>query len=135
MSDDASAIRFEAGSGPLVEVTFAAEQSAADIDGFCRELDRLVKRPDLYVMLVDVQKLSASVENIRALGRWTQQNGELVTKNCAGIGVVLHSEAMRFMLSAFVPLAPFPVPTEFFKTREEALAYVREQARSKGLFL
>lgn len=112
--------------GDVLAVTLVGNESAEEAQEFLRILERLIERHDRYGMLVGIQQLgTVSPEARRLTGKWPGSSA------CYGNAVYGGSIATRtivmFVLRAIQLFRQKDLPVAFFKTEEEARAWLAVQ--------
>ena len=129
------AIRLDTTRWPLAVFVCDGKQTDEDVSAFLGDLEGLLRRSQPYLVMMEVQRYDANFAHVRRIGLWTKQWFETSRKYLAATALVVESEAFRMLLSTFFLVARMPVPFVCMTNREQAIAWLDEQARKAGLEL
>ncbi len=119
---------------PLVVYALPARLDSEFVDDFTSKVDRLLRRGEPHVVVVDLLRLRELPSPLvrRALGDWVNANRSMVKELALAAAVVVGSPILRGGLTALFWIAPPPHPMEVVATPREAVEFVRphyEKAR------
>jgi hypothetical protein len=118
---------------PLVRIVLDQKQTDADVDQFLADLGALLERGEAYVVLAEIRGHTTDFGHIKKLARWTLDNAGRTKEWVAGVALVIPSDTFRFMLSAFIAVAPMPCPFLSTTSPDEALTWLAEHAREREI--
>jgi hypothetical protein len=112
-----------------VEGTITDEQ----LDAYIAEATRVFATGKRHATILDATRIgSVSAYMRRRSIEWQRENAELLRAHCAATAYVLGSPVLRFVAMTVLLVTRPPTPLRVFSTREDAVAWAREQLASKG---
>jgi SpoIIAA-like len=129
------AIQLDTTQWPLAVFTCDGRQTDDDVTSFLADLERLLDREQPYLVMMDVRSYEANFAHVRRIGLWTKEWFEASRRHLAASALVVESEAFRMLLATFFLVVKMPVPFTCVTSRDEADAWLREQAEKAGLSL
>lgn len=118
---------------PLVRIQVDGQQSDADVAEFLLKLEGLLQRGEPYFALAEIRRYSPDFSHIKQLARWTLEHAGPAKEAVAAAALVMPSEAFRFLLSSFFLVTPMPCPFHPCTDLDEAVEWLAEQARERGI--
>jgi hypothetical protein len=112
--------------GDVLAVTLVGDESVEEAKEFIAVLERLIERHGCYGMLIGVSKLGTiSPEARRLTGQWP--GSAACYGNAVYGGSVTTRTLLTFVLRAIRLFRKQSLPIAFFKTEDEARAWLAEQ--------
>jgi len=118
---------------PMLLVKFDGEQTMRDVDYFIREMAAAHARKQPYASISLMRKYSSERAQVQKVAQWMKATADETKKWCVGNGIVSQSLGFRFLLSSIFLVKPMPCPYQVCSSFDEALAWVRGVASTRGL--
>ncbi len=120
----------EWGEGRILLVEPPTDPTSANIEAYYDELERVVQeRGGKFAIMTDTTKLTripSALERKTLIARSDELDAK-VGVFCSGAAVLVRNPLLRTALSAVRWFMKGDTPTEFFREREPAVRYCREQ--------
>ena len=110
---------------PIVVHTTIGIPSEEQVIAMLRRSDALLARRQPYAVIFDNSQAGSVPKYMRdASVRWVRDNKDELERWCRGMGLVIRSPALRFVMSTVLLVTRHAVPSEVFATRAEAFDWV-----------
>jgi hypothetical protein len=130
-------VEFEPRSWPLLLVRLAGQDTDESIEALLVGLSHHLSRGRCAVLIdtteVVYPPLQDSQRWTRQQGNWLRNHRELVARNCCGVGFVMISPTVRFILTGILLIAPLPCEHIVVPTALEARAFCEARLRANQL--
>jgi hypothetical protein len=129
------AISVDASAWPVVRVTWDGLQSDAELERYFAETRACLERRQPYVTITWMKNFHNKAEHRQKMAAFMKDTDEANRRYNLAAGIISTSAIFRFALSMVMLIRPIPVPFKVCGSFPEALAFVREKARTLGLLL
>lgn len=119
---------------PVVVLSFPESFDEADMDGFFRLHDQMLKRRERYVSIADFSRVRAMPKptDRQRLAEWAKNEEPRFKLFQLANALVFTSPMLRAGLQAVHWLAPPPVPTAVVGTMAEGIDFLEKELRRGG---
>lgn len=120
---------------PVVVLTFPESFDDADMDGFYRVHEQMLRRRERYVSISDFSRVRAmpKATDRQRLAEWAKNEEPRFKQFQVANALVFTSPMLRAGLQAVHWLAPPPVPTAVVGTVAEGIDFLEKELRRVGL--
>jgi hypothetical protein len=126
-------MRVDTSRFPLVYATIDGKQTRDDLEHYLGELEALNLRGERFGLVTDIRDYAVELSHAKRFGEWSRDNEDRTAKLCVGASVVIPSDLIRIMFSAFYLVAQVRFPFTVSKTLPRAESWVSARLAEAGL--